>query len=101
MISFTREDNFSIFLNLIFSTLVIFFTSDVKANYDLKKVFDKASNDYENALSKYASVSRYKPNEIEESETSLVSQKAAFRRMSMDYVFQVSPSTGSALELHD
>nr|XP_039249914.1 arf-GAP with coiled-coil, ANK repeat and PH domain-containing protein 2-like [Styela clava] len=67
-----------------------FLKTDVKGNQDLKKTFDKVSNDFDNALSKHASVSRYKPHEIEESETSLANHKTTFRNVTMEYVYQMN-----------
>nr|CAB3222752.1 ArfGAP-6 arf-GAP with coiled-coil, ANK repeat and PH domain-containing protein 3 [Phallusia mammillata] len=67
-----------------------FLKEDVKHAREIKKAFDKMSDDYSSAMSKHASVSRLKPHEIDEANTHLNSTRNCFRSISMDYVCQTN-----------
>lgn len=65
--------------------------SDVKGTKELKKSYDKVSDDFYSMLAKYTAMNKLKPNEV--SETNLNQTRSCFRSVAMDYVFQVIITT--------
>ena len=61
----------------------------MKSAHDLKKSFDKASDDYSNQLSKFAAVSKAKPGDLDDVTSHMTSSRHHFRQVSMDYVMKV------------
>ncbi|XP_076805780.1 arf-GAP with coiled-coil, ANK repeat and PH domain-containing protein 2-like isoform X2 [Clavelina lepadiformis] len=70
--------------------LTTFLKGEVKNVRELKKAFDKVSEDYSNSLSKHAAVNRLKPHEIDHASTHLAATRSCFRSVASDYVFQIN-----------
>uniref|UniRef100_H2ZKC1 Arf-GAP with coiled-coil, ANK repeat and PH domain-containing protein 2 n=1 Tax=Ciona savignyi TaxID=51511 RepID=H2ZKC1_CIOSA len=67
-----------------------FLKNEVKPTRDLKKTFDKVSDDYLSALSKHAGAHKLKQNELDDTNAVLNATRKCFRSVAMDYVFQVN-----------
>uniref|UniRef100_H2ZKC2 Arf-GAP with coiled-coil, ANK repeat and PH domain-containing protein 2 n=1 Tax=Ciona savignyi TaxID=51511 RepID=H2ZKC2_CIOSA len=72
-----------------------FLKNEVKPTRDLKKTFDKVSDDYLSALSKHAGAHKLKQNELDDTNAVLNATRKCFRSVAMDYVFQVGSYMGS------
>nr|XP_040574543.1 arf-GAP with coiled-coil, ANK repeat and PH domain-containing protein 2-like isoform X2 [Lepeophtheirus salmonis] len=70
--------------------LTRFLREDVKQMRDTKGYFKKISDDLDSSLSKNASVSRSRPNEVEETTNLLLATRSCFRYTALDYVYQIS-----------
>nr|NP_001072017.1 zinc finger protein [Ciona intestinalis]BAE93283.1 zinc finger protein [Ciona intestinalis] len=67
-----------------------FLREEVKPTKDLKKTFDKVSDDYLSSLNKHAAANKLKPNEVEDTNSVLTSSRNCFRSVAMDYVYQIN-----------
>lgn len=72
---------------------VFFHVRDLRKFKEVKKQFDKASEEKEVALVKNAQVPRNKPHEVDEATNILTTTRKCFRHISLDYVLQVSEVT--------
>lgn len=70
-----------------------FLVRDLRKFKEVKKQFDKASEEKEVAQVKNAQVARNKPHEVDEATNLLTTTRKCFRHISLDYVLQVSEVT--------
>jgi ribosomal protein L4 len=66
--------------------------SDVRKTKDMRKQFEKISDDLDNALVRNSSAQKSKPLECKEATNDLAHMKSCFAHTSLDYVFEVSVS---------
>ncbi|XP_048398047.1 arf-GAP with coiled-coil, ANK repeat and PH domain-containing protein 2-like isoform X2 [Stegostoma tigrinum] len=70
--------------------LQTFVKEDLRKFKDVKKQFDKVSEEKENALVKNAQVQRNKQHEVEEATNVLTATRKCFRHIALDYVLQIN-----------
>ncbi|XP_060690756.1 arf-GAP with coiled-coil, ANK repeat and PH domain-containing protein 2-like isoform X2 [Hemiscyllium ocellatum] len=70
--------------------LQTFVKEDLRKFKDVKKQFDKVSEEKENALVKNAQVQRNKQHEMEEATNILTATRKCFRHIALDYVLQIN-----------
>ncbi|XP_048460158.1 BAR_ACAPs and ArfGap_ACAP domain-containing protein isoform X6 [Rhincodon typus] len=70
--------------------LQTFVKEDLRKFKDVKKQFDKVSEEKENALVKNAQVQRNKQHEVEEATNILTATRKCFRHIALDYVLQIN-----------
>ncbi|GAA6087769.1 arf-GAP with coiled-coil, ANK repeat and PH domain-containing protein 2 isoform X4, partial [Tachysurus ichikawai] len=72
------------------SQLQTFVKEDLRKFKEVKKQFDKASEEKEVALVKNAQVPRNKPHEVDEAANILTTTRKCFRHIALDYVLQIN-----------
>ncbi|MCI4376930.1 hypothetical protein PGIGA_G00197490 [Pangasianodon gigas] len=72
------------------SQLQTFVKEDLRKFKEVKKQFDKASEEKEVALVKNAQVPRNKPHEVDEATNILTTTRKCFRHIALDYVLQIN-----------
>ncbi|KAK3568078.1 hypothetical protein QTP86_029703 [Hemibagrus guttatus] len=72
------------------SQLQTFVKEDLRKFKEVKKQFDKASEEKEVALVKNAQVPRNKPHEVDEATNALTTTRKCFRHIALDYVLQIN-----------
>ncbi|XP_060773510.1 arf-GAP with coiled-coil, ANK repeat and PH domain-containing protein 2-like isoform X2 [Neoarius graeffei] len=72
------------------SQLQTFIKEDLRKFKEVKKQFDKASEEKEVALVKNAQVPRNKPHEVDEATNILSTTRKCFRHIALDYVLQIN-----------
>ncbi|RXN21660.1 arf-GAP with coiled- ANK repeat and PH domain-containing 1-like protein [Labeo rohita] len=72
------------------SKLQNFVKEDVKRFKDVRKEFERSSENLEAALSRNAQAPRGKQHEVEESSNNLLNARRAFRSGALDYVLQIN-----------
>lgn len=77
-----------------------FHVRDLRKFKEVKKQFDKASEEKEVALVKNAQVPRNKPHEVDEATNILSTTRKCFRHIALDYVLQVSEVTQGHTKSH-
>ncbi|XP_077998264.1 arf-GAP with coiled-coil, ANK repeat and PH domain-containing protein 2-like isoform X2 [Glandiceps talaboti] len=71
-------------------TLNVFVKEEIRKVKETKRVFDKISDDLENAFAKHAQVNKAKPGEAEDTYNVLTATRSAFAHTALDYVCQIS-----------
>ncbi|XP_048580641.1 arf-GAP with coiled-coil, ANK repeat and PH domain-containing protein 2 isoform X2 [Nematostella vectensis] len=75
----------------ISTTLQQFVKNDVKRVKETKKLFDKISDELDNALNKHAQLPKTcKQHELEEDRNILTAMQSCFDHISLDYAFQIN-----------
>ncbi|KAI5615030.1 arf-GAP with coiled-coil, ANK repeat and PH domain-containing protein 2, partial [Silurus asotus] len=72
------------------SQLQTFVKEDLRKFKEVKKQFDKASEEKDVALVKNAQVPRNKPHEVDEATNTLTTTRKCFRHIALDYVLQIN-----------
>ncbi|XP_017326509.1 arf-GAP with coiled-coil, ANK repeat and PH domain-containing protein 2 [Ictalurus punctatus] len=72
------------------SQLQTFVKEDLRKFKEVKKQFDKASEEKDVALVKNAQVPRTKPHEVDEATNILTTTRKCFRHIALDYVLQIN-----------
>ena len=70
--------------------LNIFLKNDILNVKETKRLFDKISEEYDNAVLKNSQCSKAKPTECEETKNILESTRKCFQHTALDYVCQIS-----------
>lgn len=75
----------------ISSTLQAFIKEEVKKVKETKKLFDRISDDLDNALNKNAQLQRNcRPTEVEEAKNIVTAMYSCFNHTALDYAFQIN-----------
>lgn len=82
-----------VLLWLLSSSLLYLSWRDVKRFKDVRKEFERSSENLEAALSRNAQAPRGKQHEVEEASNNLLNARRAFRSGALDYVLQVQTYT--------
>ena len=72
--------------NLVSDKIRKFFENDMKKIKDMKKLFEKATNEFDTALQKNSDVSKIKPQQCEEMERNVFNCKKIFEKDSSEYI---------------